>query len=149
MLNKIFKRDIQDYKAKDLMTKNVITLQSQDNLLRAQRMMSRFRIKKIVVVDEDKNKKYLVGILTIKDIIKFLISDKTDRDLDEIAIFEAMTKNVITTIKNKNVVDCAKILDKNNNISSLIVIEEEKRILNSRNNNENHQQIRKYHYLES
>jgi CBS domain-containing protein len=124
MLNKIFKRDIQDYKAKDLMTKNVITLQSQDNLLRAQRMMSRFRIKKIVVVDEDKNKKYLVGILTIKDIIKFLISDKTDRDLDEIAIFEAMTKNVITTIKNKNVVDCAKILDKNN-ISSLIVIEEE------------------------
>jgi CBS domain-containing protein len=124
MLNKIFKRDIQDYKAKDLMTKNVIALQSQDNLLRAQRMMSRFKIKKIVIVDDDKNKKYLVGILTIKDIIKFLISDKTDRDLDEIAIFEAMTKNVITTIKNKNVVDCAKILDKNN-ISSLIVIEEE------------------------
>jgi CBS domain-containing protein len=124
MLNKIFKRDIQDYKAKDLMTKNVIALQSQDNLLRAQRMMSRFKIKKIVIVDDDKNKKYPVGILTVKDIIKFIISDKTDRDLDEIAIFEAMTKNVITTIKNKNVVDCAKILDKNN-ISSLIVIEEE------------------------
>ena len=32
---------------------------------------------------------------------------------------------MITTIKNKDVVDCAKILDKNNNISSLIVIEEE------------------------
>lgn len=125
MLNKIFKKDIQDYKAKDLMTKHVITLQSQDNLLIAQRMMSRFRIKKIVVVVDDKNKKYPVGILTIKDIMKFLISDKADRDLDEIAIFEAMTKKLITTIKNKDVVDCAKILDKNNNISSLIVIEEE------------------------
>ena len=124
MLNKIFKKDVQDYKAKDLMTKHVITLQPQDNLLRAQRMMSRFRIKKIVVIDNDKNKRYPVGILTVKDIIKFLISDKTDRDLDEIAIFEAMTKNVITTIKNKNIVDCAEILD-NNNISSLIVIEEE------------------------
>jgi CBS domain-containing protein len=124
MLNKIFKKDVQDYKAKDLMTKHVITLQSQDNLLRAQRMMSRFRIKKIVVIDNDKNKRYPVGILTVKDIIKFLISDKTDRDLDEIAIFEAMTKNVITTIKTKNIVDCAEILD-NNNISSLIVIEEE------------------------
>jgi CBS domain-containing protein len=123
MLNKIFKKDVQDYKAKDLMTKNVITLQPQDNLLRAQRMMSRFRIKKIVVIDNDKNKRYPVGILTVKDIIKFLISDKTDRDLDEIAIFEAMTKNVITTIKTKNIVDCAEILD--NNISSLIVIEEE------------------------
>ena len=87
--------------------------------------MSRFRIKKIVVVVDDKNKKYPVGILTIKDIMKFLISDKADRDLDEIAIFEAMTKKLITTIKNKDVVDCAKILDKNNNISSLIVIEEE------------------------
>lgn len=124
MLNKIFKKEVQDYKAKDLMTKHVITLQSQDNLLIAQRMMSRFRIKKIVVVD-DKNKKYPVGILTIKDIIKFLISDKADRDLNEIAIFEAMTKKLITTIKNEDVVDCAKILDKNNNISSLIVIEEE------------------------
>lgn len=124
MLNKIFKKDVQDYKAKDLMTKHVITLQSQDYLLRAQRMMSRFRIKKIVVIDNDKNKRYPVGILTVKDIIKFLISDKTDRDLDEIAIFEAMTKNVITTIKNKNIVDCAEILN-NNNISSLIVIEEE------------------------
>jgi CBS domain-containing protein len=124
MLNKIFKKDVQEYKAKDLMTKHVITLQSQDNLLRAQRMMSRFRIKKIVVIDNDKDKSYPVGILTVKDIIKFLISDKTDRDLDEIAIFEAMTKNVITTIKTKNIVDCAEILD-NNNISSLIVIEEE------------------------
>jgi CBS domain-containing protein len=36
-----------------------------------------------------------------------------------------MTKKLITTIKNEDVVDCAKILDKNNNISSLIVIEEE------------------------
>lgn len=136
MLNKIFKKEVQDYKAKDLMTKHVITLQSQDNLLIAQRMMSRFRIKKIVVVD-DKNKKYPVGILTIKDIIKFLISDKADRDLDEIAIFEAMTKNLITTIKNKDVVDCAKILDKNNNISSLIVIEEIENF-DSKNNNKNH-----------
>jgi len=88
-------------------------------------MMSRYRIKKIVVVD-DKNKKYPVGVLTIKDIIKFLTSGKTDRELDEIPIFEAMTKNLITTNKNKSVFDCAKILDKNNNIiSSLIVIEEE------------------------
>jgi predicted transcriptional regulator len=78
MLNKIFKKKIHLYKAKDLMTKHVITLQPQENLLKAQRMMSRYRIKKIViVVDVDylpKNKKHPVGILTIKDILKFLIS---------------------------------------------------------------------------
>lgn len=124
MLNKISKNDIQGYKTKDLMTKHVITLQPQDNLLKAENMMSRYRIKKIVVVD-DENKKHPVGILTIKDILKFLLSDKTDRDLDEILISEAMTKNLITTNKENGVIDCAKILDKNNNISSLIVIEKE------------------------
>jgi CBS domain-containing protein len=124
MPNKIFKKDILDYKTNDLMTKHVITLQPQDNLLKAENMMSRYRIKKIVVVD-DENKKHPVGILTIKDILKFLISDKTDRELDEILISEAMTKNLITTNKENSVIDCAKILDKNNNISSLIVIEKE------------------------
>ena len=124
MLNKISKKDILDYKTNDLMTKHVITLQPQDNLLKAENMMSRYRIKKIVVVD-DENKKHPVGILTIKDILKFLISDKTDRELDEILISEAMTKNLITTNKENSVIDCAKTLDKNNNISSLIVIEKE------------------------
>jgi CBS domain-containing protein len=125
MLNKISKNDIQGYKTKDLMTKHVITLQPQDNLLKAENMMSGYRIKKIVVVDDYKNKKHPIGILTIKDILKFLISDKKDRDLNEILISEAMTKNLITTNKENSVIDCAKILDKNNNISSLIVIGKE------------------------
>ena len=125
MLNKISKNNIKNYKAKDLMSKGVITLLPQDNLLNAQEIMSKYSIKKIVVVD-NKNKGNPVGILTIKDIIKFLILDRIDRDLDEIPIIEAMTKNLITINETKSVVDCAKILDKDNNngiISSLIVVE--------------------------
>ena len=123
MLNKISKNDIKDYKAKDLMTKDVVILLPRDNLLNAQNKMSRYRIKKIVVVD-DKNKKHPVGILTIKDTIKFLTLDRIDRDLDEIAIIEAMTKNLITINEIKSPVDCAKILDKDA-ISSLIVVEDD------------------------
>ena len=125
MLNKISKNDIQDYKARDLITKDVVILLQQDNLLNAQDQMLRYRIKKIVVVD-DKNKRHPVGILTIKDIIKFLILDRTDRDLNEIPIVEAMTKKLITINETKSVVDCAKILDKEDNstISSLIVVED-------------------------
>jgi CBS domain-containing protein len=123
MFDRLLKKDIQDYKAKDLMTKAVITAVPQDNLLRTQNMMSRYRIKKIVVVD-DKNKRYPIGIVTIKDIIKFLISDQTDRELYEIPIDEAMTRNLTMTNKNKSVVDCASTFHKNSNtISSLIVIE--------------------------
>jgi CBS domain-containing protein len=139
MLNKISKNDIQDYKATDLITKDVVILLPQDNLLNAQDKMSRYRIKKIVVVD-DKNKRHPVGILTIKDIIKFLISDRTDRDLNEIPIVEAMTKKLITINETKSVVDCAKILAKEDNstISSLIVVKDavqHKQLESSRNRN--------------
>jgi CBS domain-containing protein len=129
MLNKIFRKKIHVYKAKDLMTKHVITLQPQENLFKAQHMMSRYRIKKIVVVvDVDyshKNKKHPVGILTIKDILKFLISDKTDRDFHEISISEAMSKNLITINKDNSIIDCSKALYNDNKISSLIVVEED------------------------
>jgi CBS domain-containing protein len=125
MLNKIFRNDIQEYKAKDLMTKGVITLPPQDDLLKAQTMMSRHGIKKIIVVD-DKIKKHPVGILTVKDILKFLISNRIDRDIDEIPILEAMTRKLITVNEIENVVDCAKKLENHKStISSLIVVEED------------------------
>jgi predicted transcriptional regulator len=57
MLNKILKKDIQDYKAKDLMTKNVITLQPQDTLLKVQNTMSHYRIKKIIIIDDKQRTK--------------------------------------------------------------------------------------------
>jgi CBS domain-containing protein len=124
MHNKLFKKEIDNYRAKDLMTKHVITLQPQESLLKAQNTMSRYRIKKVVVVKNNhKNKEHPVGILTIKDILKFLISDKTDRDLHEISISEVMSKNLITMDKDSSIIDCAKVLH-NNKISSLIVSED-------------------------
>ena len=62
--------------------------------------------------------------MTLKDIIKFLIADKTDRDLDEIPISEAMTRNLITAYKNSTITECAKTLT-TNNISSLIIVEDD------------------------
>lgn len=123
MLNRLFKKNIQDFTAKDLMTKAVITAVPQDNLLKVQNLMSRYRIKKIVIVDNE-NKQYPVGIVTIKDIIKFLVSDQTDRELHEIPVYEAMTKRLTMTHKNDSVIDCAEILlDNDTAISSVIVVE--------------------------
>jgi predicted transcriptional regulator len=63
MLDRLLKRDTHDYKAKDLMTKAVMTAVPQDNLLKAQNMMSRYGIKNVVVIDSA-NKRYPVGILS-------------------------------------------------------------------------------------
>jgi CBS domain-containing protein len=121
MLNKMFKKHIEDYKANDLMVKHVITLPPVENLWKAYNTMLRYRIKKIVVTQIEKHP---IGIVTVKDIIKFLIADKRDRDLDEIPISEAMTRNLITANKNNTITECAKTLTKNN-ISSLVIVEDD------------------------
>jgi CBS domain-containing protein len=122
MFNKIFKQNIKDYKAKDLMIKHVITLSPQESLWKAQKMMSSYNIKKIVIIKE--SKKHPIGIISLKDMIKFVISDKTDRDLHEIPICEAMIKNLIIANKDSVITDCAKTLTENN-VSSLIIVNED------------------------
>ena len=122
MFNEMFKQNIKDYKAKDLMIKHVITLFPQENLWKAQNMMSRYNIKKIVIVTH--SKKHLIGIVSLKDMIKFVISDKTDRDLHEIPVSEAMTKNLIMANKNSIITNCAKTMTENN-VSSLIIVNED------------------------
>jgi len=42
--------------------------------------------------------------------IKFVISDKTDSDLHEIPISDAMTKNLIMANKNNIITYCAKTM---------------------------------------
>jgi CBS domain-containing protein len=118
---KIFKKHIEGYKANDLMVKHVITLPPMESLWKGYNTMSRYRIKKIVVTQIEKQP---IGIVTLKDIITFLIADKRDMDLDEIPISEAMTRNLITANKNNTITECAKTLTKNN-ISSLIIVEDD------------------------
>jgi CBS domain-containing protein len=122
MFNEIFKQNIKDYKAKDLMIKHVITLSPQENLWKAQNMMSRYNIKKIVIVTD--SKKHPIGIVSLKDMIKFVISDRTDRDLHEIPISEAMIKNLIMANKNSIITYCAKTMTENN-VSSLVIVNED------------------------
>lgn len=119
MLEKILKKEVKNYKAKDVMTKHVITLPPSETLLRAQSLMSQYRIKKIVVVEDA----VAVGIITIKDILRVVISDQTDREMHEITISEAMNKKLITAGKNRSVIECAQIMVREN-VSSLVITEE-------------------------
>ena len=123
MLNRLFKKNIEDFKAKDLMTKAVITAVPTDNLRVVHVLMSSFRIKKIVIVGSN-NKKYPVGIVTTKDIIKFLISAQTDRELHEIPVEEAMTKSLTTTDKNTSVFDCAEMMLRRGNARGSLIVAE-------------------------
>ena len=119
MLKKILNKDVKEYKAKDVMTKNVITLPPSESLLKAQSLMTKYRIKKIVVVEDD----IAVGIIAIKDILRFAVSDQTDREMHEIPIAEAMIERLVTIEKNSTLIECAQIMAREN-VSSIVIIED-------------------------
>lgn len=120
MLKKILNKEVKEYKAKDVMTKNVITLSPSESLLKAQSLMTKDRIKKIVVVEDD----IVVGLIAIKDILRFVISDQTDREMHEIPIAEAMIKRLVTTEKNSTLIECAQVMTREN-VSSIVILEED------------------------
>jgi len=125
MLDESIRKKMLEQPVRELMTKQVITLEPYDNLLRAQNEMSRYRIKKIVIVNSSGRiaRKSPVGILTVKDMMKFLLNDKTDRSLYEMKISEAMTIHLVTAEEDETVVNCARILKEDNcNISSLVIV---------------------------
>lgn len=62
---------------KELMTKNVITVEADSSILKAAKIFSKKKFKKIPVIENNR----LVGILTHRDMINYLVSSflkKTD-----------------------------------------------------------------------
>jgi CBS domain-containing protein len=55
---------------KELMTKHVVTVEADSSILKAAKIFSKKKFKKIPVVENDK----LVGILTHRDMINYLVS---------------------------------------------------------------------------
>jgi CBS domain-containing protein len=104
-----------ELKAKDL-SKRVITLEPNKTLYDARNAMLRYNISRIVVAKDNK----AVGIITEKDIARFLYREVPNKRLDEIRLDQAMTTNLMTVDEQKDLNTCAGLmLDKE--ISSLIV----------------------------
>jgi CBS domain-containing protein len=103
------------------MKKEIIKVHPTDSLQVAQSLMKRYRITRVVVVDE---KEKAVGILTQKDFVWTLSNDKTGRGIDEISISEVMTKTLIAVSPETEVTAVAKIVIKEN-IGSLVIVDGE------------------------
>jgi CBS domain-containing protein len=75
-------------------TSPVITVKPDDSIFETLRKMQLNFIKRIVVAEKNKP----IGIVTERDINRFLESDKTSKALDEIPIKHVMNRNVITVV---------------------------------------------------
>jgi CBS domain-containing protein len=104
-----------------LFSKSVISVNPEASIFEAlKRMQSNF-VKRIVITDGSKP----IGIITERDINKFLEEDKTARALDEIPVKHVMEKNVVLIMDNleDDFYQCASKMDQLK-IGSVILVDE-------------------------
>lgn len=106
-----------------LYTAPVITLGPEDSINDALFMMKKNDIKRIVVVNND----IPVGMVTERDIGRFLQNDKTSRMLDQIHLNEIMNRNIFAISKDQDelLVQCAIRMDAFQ-IGSIVIVDNEK-----------------------
>tara|TARA_Y100001933_G_scaffold123709_5_gene123548 strand:- start:14900 stop:15289 length:390 start_codon:yes stop_codon:yes gene_type:complete len=96
------------------MTKNVITLSVKDNLVTAEELFKKHRIRHIPVVSGDE----VIGILSYTDLMRISFADAIDEHEQEVdtmvynmfTIEQVMAKNVISVTSGTTIQDTAKFL---------------------------------------
>lgn len=92
-------------KIKDIMTKDVLTLERDDDIKMAARAMDEHDIGSLPVVDTNSK---VVGIVTDRDIVRRGLSlDKNPKDLK---VSEVMTSNPITCSSDKDVSEAVRLM---------------------------------------
>jgi CBS domain-containing protein len=100
-----------------------VTLAPDQTLADAKNAMIRYNISRIVI--ERKGKP--LGIVTEKDIARFLYEQAQSRNMDEIRLDEVMSSNLISVGPDSRLGSCAKLMI-DNKISSLIVVDAKGRL---------------------
>lgn len=100
----------------------VVTLCPEDTIDDALFLMQKNDIKRIVIVRDD----FPIGIVTERDIGKFLERDKTTRALDKIPIQNMMSKNLVSiSVEDDDIATQSAIRMDTFQISSVVVVDNE------------------------
>lgn len=102
---------------------NPITLGPDKTVLDARNTLLKYGISRVVIA---KNRRPL-GMVTEKDIARFLYEQVPPRQLDEIRLDEVMSKSLVTVGEETNLLVCAKIMLAKG-ISSLVVVDSRKNL---------------------
>ena len=107
--------------ATDICNNNPVTLEGNKTLYDARNILLKYNISRVIILKGRQNEKP-AGIVTEKDIVRFLYAEFPRRSLDEIRLDEIITNQQLITVEGgTNVGDCAKLM-LNNNISSLVIV---------------------------
>jgi CBS domain-containing protein len=109
----------KELKAKDLI-KQAITIEPSQTLYEVRNMMIRYNISRVVIAKDNKP----LGIITEKDIARFLYTEVPNRRLNEISVNEIMNKDLIKVGEQTNLDICARMMLEKE-ISSVVVVDNE------------------------
>ena len=101
---------------KDVMTKNVITIDSNETILDAYKKYRDNKVGSLIVTDNDR----CIGIVTERDLIEKVI----DRDLKTTLIKDIMSSNVKTISPLENIDTASDVMEKYN-IKKLPVLDDD------------------------
>lgn len=107
------------------MTSNVIKIATDATLYDAQKLMSEARLSRLVVTN---NNRKLRGMITQRDIVRFLGRDKSERSLEEISVKEIMSTPAVELKSSDMLVDAASAMNKKG-ISSVVITGEDEEVL--------------------
>jgi len=112
---------MSSYLVRDIMSKKVITLTGKDTLLDAYKLMQRYNLDRLVIVNGEYKP---IGIITSKDLVEFLLEDTSGRALDDVKVSEVMSKKPIQVAPTYPIPEVASLMLKNK-ISSIIVVNDD------------------------
>jgi CBS domain-containing protein len=95
----------------DVMTGWVVTISPSDSLLKARDLMTQNRVSQLVVVD---HRTRPVGVISKRDIARFLLDDSTTRSLEEMLVSEACSENIPTLRADLPIFNAARLFDTDN-----------------------------------
>ena len=111
---------LQYPRVSEFMTSPVVVVRPSDNLAHVRRLMVRYRVGRVVVIDEAKRP---VGIVTRSDFLKIAGGPLARRSLDTIPVEKIMTPNPVTLKEDRSLREAAKLMLQHN-ISSLPVVDD-------------------------
>ena len=105
----------------DVMTRWVVTIPPSHSLLQARESMTHNRVSQLVVVDQRGRP---IGLISKRDMVRFLLEDSTTRPLQAMTVSEAISKPIPTIMPNLPVFNAARMFD-TENLSFVVVTGEQ------------------------
>jgi len=103
------------------MTRGIVTSSLEASLLDVERLLMEQRLSRVVVIDSDGSP---VGIISEKDVARFVLTDKTTRGFEDVCAKEAMSCGVINIRPDAGMAEAAQTMIRMRT-SSLIVKDDE------------------------